>query len=90
VERINPAVGVVTAAGEGTCVLETGADTIDSLAVHLGLLGYDFEVVDPPELVAHLRELATRYQRATTVSAPGEPARAREEAGAEPEVVEGG
>jgi predicted DNA-binding transcriptional regulator YafY len=65
VERINPAVGVVTALGDGTCVLETGADTVDSLAVHLGLLGFDFEVTGPPELVAHLRELATRYQRAT-------------------------
>jgi predicted DNA-binding transcriptional regulator YafY len=65
VARINPAVGVVTAVDDGTCVLETGADTVDSLAVHLGLLGFDFEVTGPPELVAHLRELATRYQRAT-------------------------
>lgn len=65
VDRINPAVGVVTAVDRETCVLETGADTIDSLAVHLGLLGYDFEVADPPELVAYLRELAARYQRAT-------------------------
>jgi hypothetical protein len=65
VDRINPAVGVVTAVDDETCVLETGSDTIGSLAVHLGLLGCDFEVVEPPELVAHLRELATRYQRAT-------------------------
>lgn len=65
VERINPAVGVVTTIDDGTCVLETGADTIESLAVHLGLLGYDFEVSDSPELVAHLRELGLRYQRAT-------------------------
>jgi predicted DNA-binding transcriptional regulator YafY len=57
-------VGVVTAVDDTTCVLETGADSIDSLAVHLGLLGFDFEVSDPPELVAHLRELALRYQRA--------------------------
>ncbi|WP_414636554.1 helix-turn-helix transcriptional regulator [Actinophytocola sp.] len=68
VERINPAVGAVTALDEGTCVLETGADTIDSLAVHLGLLGFDFHVTEPPELVAHLRELASRYQRATAPS----------------------
>jgi predicted DNA-binding transcriptional regulator YafY len=68
VERINPAVGVVTSVDEGTCVLETGADTIDSLAVHLGLLGYDFDVTEPPELVNHLRELAARYQRATAAT----------------------
>ncbi len=66
VARINPAVGVVTAIDESTCALDTGADTIESLAVHIGLLGLDFEVTDPPELVAHLRELAARYQRATT------------------------
>lgn len=73
VERINPAVGMVTAVDDETCVLETGADTIDSLAVHLGLLGYDFEATDPPELVAHLRELASRYQRATPPSTTEKP-----------------
>jgi predicted DNA-binding transcriptional regulator YafY len=65
VDRVNPAVGVVTAVDDHTCVLETGADTVDSLAVHLGLLGHDFAVTDPPELVAHLRRLASRYARAT-------------------------
>ncbi|MFD5102409.1 helix-turn-helix transcriptional regulator [Streptomyces albidochromogenes] len=64
-ERINPAVGVVEAVDAGTCVLETGADTLDTLAVHLGLLGHDFEVSGPPELVARLRELAGRYARST-------------------------
>ncbi len=63
--RVNPAVGTVTPVDENTCTLETGADTVDSLAVHLGLLGHDFEVTGPPELVAHLRTLATRYLGAT-------------------------
>lgn len=65
VARINPAVGVVTAIDDTTCTLDTGADTIESLAVHIGLLGYDFEVRNPPELVSHLKELAARYDRAT-------------------------
>ena len=64
VARINPAVGVVTAIDETTCVLDTGSDTIESLAVHIGLLGYAFTVTGPPELVAYLKELATRYQQA--------------------------
>jgi predicted DNA-binding transcriptional regulator YafY len=64
VASINPAVGVVTAIDESTCVLDTGADTIESLAVHIGLLGYAFTVTDPPELVAYLKELATRYGQA--------------------------
>ncbi|MEV5708909.1 YafY family protein [Actinoallomurus sp. NPDC052274] len=63
--RISAAVGTVEAVDAGTCVLHTGADTVETLAVHLGLLNADFEVTDPPELVAHLRTLAARYGRAT-------------------------
>jgi len=63
--RITPAVGTVEAVGDGTCVLDTGADNIDTLAVYLGMLGADFTVGGPPELVAKLRELSARYQRAT-------------------------
>ncbi len=65
VARINPAVGVVTAIDESTCTLDTVADTIESLAVHIGLLNLDFEVTDPPQLVTHLKALASRYLRAT-------------------------
>ena len=64
--RIPAAAGVVEAADEGTCLLDTGADTLETLAVYLGVLGADFEVSEPPELVAHLRDLADRYRRATT------------------------
>jgi predicted DNA-binding transcriptional regulator YafY len=63
-DRINPAVGTVEPVDQHTCVLETGADTIDSLAVHLGLLDADFTVTEPPELVAYLRRLTARYARA--------------------------
>jgi hypothetical protein len=45
--------------------LGTGAETLDALAVHLGMLGADFEVSEPPELVDHIRALAERYHRAT-------------------------
>ncbi|MGI5132127.1 helix-turn-helix transcriptional regulator [Pseudonocardia sp. CA-107938] len=62
--RIPSAAGHVEARDDGTCVLHTGSDTLDGLAVHLGLLGVDFEVTEPPELVARLAELAGRYARA--------------------------
>lgn len=52
------------AVDERSCVLEIGADTIESLAVHLGLLGVDFTVHEPAELVDHLRVLANRYRDA--------------------------
>jgi predicted DNA-binding transcriptional regulator YafY len=62
--RINPAVGVVEAIDEHSCVLATGADRVETVAVYLGLLDVDFEVTEPPELLARLRVLADRYHRA--------------------------
>lgn len=59
--RINDAVGVVEAVDESTCVLVTGADSIEILAVYIGMLGLDFRVDSPPELVDHVRLLARRY-----------------------------
>jgi predicted DNA-binding transcriptional regulator YafY len=63
--RINPAVGVVEAIDDRSCVLATGADSVQTVAVYLGLLDLDFDVSEPPELVARLRILADRYQRAS-------------------------
>jgi predicted DNA-binding transcriptional regulator YafY len=62
--RITPAVGTVEAVDEHSCVLETGADRVETVAVYLGLLDADFEVLEPPELVAKLQELSDRYRRA--------------------------
>jgi hypothetical protein len=57
-------VGTVEPVDPHTCVLHTGADTIGTLAVYLGMLDESFTVTGPPELVAHLRRLADRYTRA--------------------------
>jgi predicted DNA-binding transcriptional regulator YafY len=63
--RIHPAVGLVEAVDDGSCILATGADSVETVAVYLGLLDLDFHVTGPPELLARLRTLADRYQRAT-------------------------
>lgn len=62
--RINPAVGLVEAIDDHSCVLATGADSVATVAVYIGLLDLDFEVTEPPELVAWIRTLADRYRRA--------------------------
>ncbi len=62
--RINPAVGTVEAVDAHTCVLHTGADRPETIAVWLGLLDVDFTVTDPPELAETLRTLGERYLRA--------------------------
>jgi predicted DNA-binding transcriptional regulator YafY len=63
-ERIGPWVGTVEAVDEHSCILDTGADSLEIMAVYLGMLDADFVVTDPPELVAHLGLLAGRYGRA--------------------------
>jgi predicted DNA-binding transcriptional regulator YafY len=54
----------VESLGQDRCAFEPGSDDPEMLAVYLGMLGADFEVVDAPELVDALRQLAGRYQRA--------------------------
>ncbi len=68
--RINPAVGVVEARDDGRSVLVTGGDSLEIVAVWIGMLGLDFTVESPPALVDHLRVLADRYARALVGSAP--------------------
>lgn len=60
----------VESLGPDRCAFEPGSDHPLMLALHLGLLDRDFEVEDAPELVAALRLLAERYQRAVSAHAP--------------------
>jgi len=63
-ERIPPTVGVLEALDEHTCVLEIGSNSLDMLAVWLGLIGVDFEVQEPEELLDTIRQVADRFSRA--------------------------
>jgi predicted DNA-binding transcriptional regulator YafY len=54
----------VESLGEDQCVFEPGSDHPEMLALYLGLLDADFTIVDSPELIAALRRLTRRYQRA--------------------------
>ncbi|MGW4532075.1 helix-turn-helix transcriptional regulator [Nocardia sp. NPDC004340] len=53
---------------ERRCAFEPGSDHPEMLALYLGLLDADFDIVDSPELVTALRTLITRYQRAVTTA----------------------
>jgi len=63
-ERIGPYVGTVTPVSGESCTLDTGSDSLATMAVYLGFLGWDFRVDAPPELADEVRALAERYQRA--------------------------
>jgi hypothetical protein len=62
--RMPSGVGVLEAIDSKTCALLTGAESAEMLAVYLSLIGVDFEVREPPELVERIRMLAERYRRA--------------------------
>ncbi len=64
--RINPTVGVVESIDESTSVLVTGADSLDTIAAYIGMLGMPFTVESPAELRPHLARLADVYARAAT------------------------
>jgi predicted DNA-binding transcriptional regulator YafY len=60
----------VRALGDDRCTFEPGSDHPQMLALYLGLLDADFEIIDSPELADALRALAARYQRAADAGQP--------------------
>ena len=46
-------------------MLSTGSHSLEGITIHLSLLGVDFEVHEPPELIEYLRRLSARLGRAT-------------------------
>ena len=58
----------VSADGPDRCIIAAGSDTPHQLALYIGLLDMDFEIIDPPELAEAFVRLAERYQRAAQAS----------------------
>ncbi len=63
--RMHPLAGYLQPIDAHRCRLEVGAHTLDGLAMYIVLVGEEFEIEDPPELVEHIRELVSRLHRAT-------------------------
>ncbi|WP_435852560.1 helix-turn-helix transcriptional regulator [Streptomyces sparsogenes] len=63
-ERLSPAAGTLEPVDEHSCLLRTGAGSLDIMTVHIAMLGVDFEVREPPELSDHIRMLRDRLARA--------------------------
>jgi predicted DNA-binding transcriptional regulator YafY len=55
---------VVEPIDDDTCVVHATANTIEMLALYLGMMDADFTVTEPPELMARLSKLATRFSSA--------------------------
>lgn len=63
-ERAPPRWGTIEPIDERSCEYRTGDDQLEWLALRLAMLGVDFEVHEPPELVDHVRALGDRLGRA--------------------------
>jgi predicted DNA-binding transcriptional regulator YafY len=72
VERFPPTVGLTEPDGRGGAIFTTGADRIEEVAGYLVMLDLPFEVVDPPELRARLREVGERLAAAHAEISPVE------------------
>jgi predicted DNA-binding transcriptional regulator YafY len=62
--RVPPHWGTIEPIDAHACQYRTGDDDIRWLALRIAMLGVDFQVHEPPELVEQLRALAVRLRRA--------------------------
>jgi len=65
-KRVPPSAGTLEAIDERSCMLHTGSHSLEGLTIHLMMLGVDFQVHEPTELIEHLRRLAERLGRASS------------------------
>jgi predicted DNA-binding transcriptional regulator YafY len=66
---VPPSTGIVEPASEGTCLLTAGSDSLGALAFHIMMLGWECTVLEPPELIGTMRELAARLRAVSDGSA---------------------
>ena len=57
---------VVEPVDDATCVVHATANTIEMLALYIGMLDAEFTVTEPPELLAHLSRLSERFVSAVS------------------------
>jgi predicted DNA-binding transcriptional regulator YafY len=62
-ERISPSAGVLEAEGPESCILRTGASSLEVMVIHVMMTGFDFEVLEPAELTEAIRTAHDRLAR---------------------------
>jgi predicted DNA-binding transcriptional regulator YafY len=62
-QQVSPLTARLQAMAGDRCLLEAGGGSLAGLALHIALLGHEFEVLEPPELTDHMRALVTRLSR---------------------------
>ena len=62
---VSPASGVIEVEGERTCLLHVGGPSLADFPVYIAQIGFEFEILSPPELVEQVRVLAGLFARAS-------------------------
>jgi predicted DNA-binding transcriptional regulator YafY len=63
-ERVSHHVGLLESNSDEHCVLHTGSNSLDELALHVGLFQFPCTVHEPTELIEHIRHLTNRLAAA--------------------------
>jgi len=63
-KRIPPSAGMLVPIDTESCMLHTGAHSLEGITIHLSMLGVAFQVHEPPELIAYIGRLAARLGQA--------------------------
>jgi hypothetical protein len=66
--QVPPSVGIVEPVGPGRCLLVSGSDSLDALALHVTVLDVAYVVLEPTELAERLGVLAARLAAASQAS----------------------
>jgi predicted DNA-binding transcriptional regulator YafY len=63
-QHFSPTAATIEADGPDSCVVTTGADDPQRLALYLAMVDCDFEILGPPEVIAGAQSMAERLRRA--------------------------
>jgi predicted DNA-binding transcriptional regulator YafY len=64
-DRLPPWAGLLEADGDHSCVYRSATDSLEWLALFVGVLGVDFEVLEPAVLADCVRTIGERFARAS-------------------------
>jgi predicted DNA-binding transcriptional regulator YafY len=67
--RVMHSTGTLDPIDDHSCLLLTGADWLDGLAIYIAAIGVEFEIAEPPELIERVRLLGLRFAEAARRSA---------------------
>ncbi|WP_199253932.1 helix-turn-helix transcriptional regulator [Mycolicibacterium mengxianglii] len=64
-QHFSPASATIEADGPDACIVTAGADDPEKIALHFAMVGRDFQILGPPEVIEGARAVAERLAAAT-------------------------